>query len=31
MNTIFTLGDDDINDKINMDELYEQKQIADMR
>ena len=30
MNTIFTLGDDEINDKINMDELYEQKQIADM-
>jgi hypothetical protein len=30
MNTIFTLGDDDGGDKINMDELYEKKQISDM-
>ena len=30
MDTIFTLGDDDDGNKLNMDDLYEKKQILDM-
>jgi hypothetical protein len=30
MDTVFTLGDGDDGDKINLDELYEQKQTLDM-